>query len=47
MNYSPPLSHIPTKYKYDIDNEIGKLPLRNILEKNNAASLITTRKIRV
>ena len=37
--------HIPTKYKYDIDNEIGKLPLRNILEKNNAASLITQEKL--
>jgi asparagine synthase (glutamine-hydrolysing) len=38
-------SHIPTKYKYDIDNEIGKLPLRTILEKNNAASLVTKEKL--
>ena len=38
---------IPTKYKYDIDNEIGKLPLRTILEKNNVASLVNQRKIRI
>ena len=37
--------HIPTKYKYDIDNEIGKLPLRAILEKNNVASLVTKEKL--
>jgi len=37
--------HIPTRYKYDIDNDIGKLPLRTILEKNNAASLITKEKL--
>ena len=37
--------HIPTRYKYDIDNNIGKLPLRTILEKNNAASLITKEKL--
>ena len=38
-------THIPTKYKYDIDNEIGKLPLRAILEKNNIASLVTKEKL--
>jgi asparagine synthase (glutamine-hydrolysing) len=38
-------THIPTKYKYDADNEIGKLPLRTILEKNNLASLITKEKL--
>jgi len=38
-------THIPTKYKYDVDNEIGKLPLRTILEKNNLASLITKEKL--
>jgi len=37
--------HIATKYKYDIDNEIGKLPLRGILAKNNAESLITKEKL--
>jgi len=37
--------HMPTKYKYDVDNEIGKLPLRTILEKNNLASLITKEKL--
>ena len=38
-------THIPTKYKYDVDNEIGKLPLRTILEKNNVASLVTKEKL--
>jgi asparagine synthase (glutamine-hydrolysing) len=38
-------THIPTKYKYDVDNEIGKLPLREILERNNAASLVTKEKL--
>ena len=38
-------THIPTKYKYDVDNEIGKLPLRSILERNNAASLVTKEKL--
>ena len=37
--------HMPTKYKYDADNEIGKLPLRAILEKNNIASLVTKEKL--
>ena len=43
------LAHLPsyclTKYKYDVDNEIGKLPLRTILAKNNAESLITKEKL--
>ena len=38
-------THIPTKYKYDADNEIGKLPLRAILERNNASSLVTKEKL--
>ena len=38
-------THIPTKYKYDPDNVVGKLPLRAILEKNNVASLITKEKL--
>jgi asparagine synthase (glutamine-hydrolysing) len=38
-------THIPTKHKYDTDNEIGKLPLRAILEKNNVASLVTKEKL--
>ena len=38
-------THIPTKYKYDANNDIGKLPLRSILEKNNVASLVTKEKL--
>ena len=37
--------HIATKYKYDIDNEVGKLPLRDVLARNNAESLITKEKL--
>ena len=37
--------HILTKYKYDMDNEVGKLPLRDILARNNAESLITKEKL--
>ena len=37
--------HILTKYKYDLDNNIGKLPLRSILAKNNIQSLITNEKL--
>ena len=37
--------HIASKYKYDIGNEIGKVPLRAILAKNNAESLITKEKL--
>jgi asparagine synthase (glutamine-hydrolysing) len=42
VNIAP---HIASKYKYDVDNTIGKLPLRNILAKNNAKSLITNEKL--
>jgi len=42
ISYAP---HIGSKYKYDEQNEIGKLPLRSILEKNNATSLITKEKL--
>ena len=37
--------HIPTRYKYDIDNDIGKLPLRDILRKNNVESLVSKEKL--
>ena len=37
--------HIPTKYKYDEQNNIGKLPLRKLLEKYNASSLISKEKL--
>ena len=37
--------HIPTKYKYDEQNNIGKLPLRELLEQNNVTSLISTEKL--
>ena len=42
VNIAP---HIASKYKYDVDNAVGKLPLRNILAKNNAQSLITKEKL--
>ena len=42
LNTAP---HIASKYKYDVDDEIGKLPLRTILAKNNAESLITKEKL--
>jgi len=42
VNIAP---HIASKYKYDVNNAIGKLPLRNILAKNNAQSLITKEKL--
>ena len=37
--------HIPMKYKYDEQNNIGKLPLRKLVEKHNASSLISTEKL--
>ena len=37
--------HIPMKYKYDEQNNIGKLPLRKLVEKHNASSLISTKKL--
>ena len=36
---------IPTKFKYDESKNIGKIPLRSILVKNNADSLITNQKL--
>jgi len=42
LNTAP---HIASKYKYDVDGEIGKLPLRTILAKNNAKSLVTKEKL--
>ena len=37
--------HIPTHYKYDENNNIGKLPLRAILKKNGHDSLVTKQKL--
>ena len=42
LNIAP---HYTSKYKYDVDGEIGKLPLRDILARNNAESLITKEKL--
>ena len=36
---------IPTKYKYDEGNNIGKLPLRNLLKKYNSDSLVSKEKL--
>ena len=36
---------IPTKYKYDEDTNIGKLRLRNLLQKYNADSLVSKEKL--
>ena len=36
---------IPTKFKYNESENIGKTPLRSILAKNNAESLITNQKL--
>ena len=36
---------IPHKFKYDETKNIGKLPLRKLLAKNNADSLISTKKL--
>ena len=36
---------IPTELKYDATNNVGKLPLRKLLEKNNADSLISKEKL--
>ena len=38
-------THIPSPNKYDESNNIGKLPLRTILEKNGYDSLITKQKL--
>ena len=37
--------HTPSSYKYDESNNVGKLPLRAILEKNGHDSLITKQKL--
>ena len=37
--------HIPTEKKYDEKNNIGKLPLRQLLEQNNVSSLVSTEKL--
>ena len=37
--------HIPTQYKYDESNNIGKLPLRTILKQNGHDSLVTKQKL--
>ena len=37
--------HIPTHYKYDENNNIGKLPLRAILKKNGHDTLVTKQKL--
>ena len=36
---------IPTKFKYDVKSNVGKLPLRKLLEKHNADSLISKEKL--
>ena len=36
---------IPTKFKYDFKSNVGKLPLRKLLEKHNADSLISKEKL--
>ena len=38
-------SHIPSKLKYDEINNIGKLPLRKILQKNGHDSLVNNKKL--
>ena len=37
--------HIPIKHRYDEENNIGKLPLRKLIEKHNVSSLISTEKL--
>jgi asparagine synthase (glutamine-hydrolysing) len=37
--------HIPTEKKYDEKNNIGKLPLRQLLEQNNVSSLVSIEKL--
>jgi asparagine synthase (glutamine-hydrolysing) len=38
-------SHIPSQFKYDQIKNIGKLPLREILKKNNHDSLVNNQKL--
>ena len=37
--------HIPIKRRYDEEKNIGKLPLRKLIEKHNVSSLISTEKL--
>ncbi len=37
--------HIPSVQKYDVQNDIGKLPLRELLEKHHASSLVGKQKL--
>ena len=37
--------HIPIKHRYDEENNIGKLPLRKLIEKHNVSSLVSTEKL--
>ena len=37
--------HIPIKHRYDEENNIGKIPLRKLIEKHNISSLISTEKL--
>jgi len=37
--------HIPTQYKYDVNTNVGKLPLRTILKQNGHDSLVTKQKL--
>jgi asparagine synthase (glutamine-hydrolysing) len=38
-------THLPHTYKYDSKSNIGKLPLRNLLDKLNSSSLISNQKL--
>ena len=38
-------SHIPTQNKYDEQNNVGKMPLRELLESNNASYLVGKEKL--
>ncbi len=38
-------SHMPYSYKYDLNSNIGKLPLRDLLNKLNSSSLVSNQKL--
>jgi len=38
-------THMPNQYKYDLKNNIGKLPLRDLLTHHNSSHLISTQKL--
>ena len=42
LSFAP---HIPSDQKYDVQNDTGKLPLRELLEKHNASSLVGKQKL--